>query len=436
VTASVRRQIGPLLRPLGERAFRLQFAAQATSVVGDYMVPVALAFAVFSIDSSPSALGVVLAAYSASLVVFVPIGGVWADRLPRNRVMVVADLARFAAQGAAAGLLLAGVAEVWMLAALQVVVGAGTALFRPAVTGLTPQTVSAERLQQANALLSLTASLAGIAGPTIAGVIVATVGPGWALAADSATFVVSAAFLLRIGPLPPTAERRQRFLRELADGWREVRARTWVWVSIAGFMAFQLCVLSTVFVLGPVVANRSLGGAGDWAIVAAALGVGSLIGDLLALRFEPSRPLVASRLATVAVAPLLVLLGFESPVLVLAIAAVAAGMAFTFPDTLWYTALQENVPPASLSRVSSYDWMGSSALRPLGYALVGPVAAGIGIRATFILAASIIVCLELSTLAVPSVRALRAGRARARRLGAPETEPWTQEVGPPAQVRD
>ena len=422
VTRSAGGHATALVRPLTEPRFRLQFAAQATSVVGDYMVPVALAFAVFSLDSSPSALGVVLAAYSASLVVFVPIGGVWADRLPRNRVMVAADVARFAAQGVAAALLVTGVAEVWMLAALQILVGAATALFRPASTGLTPQTVSAEHLQQANALLSLSTSLAGIAGPVIAGVIVATVGPGWALAADSATFVASAAFLLRIGPLPRTAEPRRRFFHELADGWREVRTRAWVWVSILGFMSFQLLVLATVFVLGPLVANRSLGGARDWAVIAGALGAGSLVGDVVALRFEPCRPLVASRFATLAVAPLLVLLGVESSVVVLALAAVAAGFAFTFPDTLWYTALQENVPASSLSRVSSYDWMGSAGLRPIGYALVGPVAEGIGIRATFVLAASLVVAVELGTLAVPSVRALRAGRARARPLAAPELE--------------
>jgi MFS family permease len=162
------------LAVLREREFRLLFLGQAVSWLGTGMVGVALAFAVLSVTGSASDLGFVFAARSVPLVVFLLAGGVFADRLPRRRVMIAADLARLGSQGLLAALLVTGNARLWQIVVLVTVDGAGTAFFNPAVTGLVAQTVSPERLQQANALRALTMSAGEVGGPALAGVLVAT----------------------------------------------------------------------------------------------------------------------------------------------------------------------------------------------------------------------------------------------------------------------
>src|SRR5205823_11114493 len=190
------------LGPLNEREFRLLYLARAFSLFGDGLVPVALPFAVFSIDRSPSALGFVLASRSVSLVVFLLVAGVVADRLPRKQVMIASDLVRLTAQATMAALLIGGAAKLWQLVVLVFLYGLGDAFFRPTSTGFVPETVSRNRLQQANALLVLTNSSFSILGPVVAGVLVASVGPGWALAADAATFLASALFVVQIHVIP------------------------------------------------------------------------------------------------------------------------------------------------------------------------------------------------------------------------------------------
>ena len=172
------------LDALREREFRLLFTGQIVSLLGDQMVTIALAFAVLDLTGSVSDLGWVIAAKTAPLVAFLLVGGVFADRLPRRAVMLTADLVRLGSQGAVAVLLLTHSARIWQIAVLQAVAGSASAFFNPASTGLTPLTVSAERLQQANALRGISMASAGIVGPAIGGAIV----PAWG----------------RVGPSPST----------------------------------------------------------------------------------------------------------------------------------------------------------------------------------------------------------------------------------------
>lgn len=275
---------------LKERPFRYQFLASATSVLGDNLVPVALVFAVLGLRGSATDLGLVLGVRTVFLVLFFLAGGVWADRIPRQRLMMLSDLGRAATQGLLGVLLVSGVVELWHFLVIEGVNGAFSAFFFPAATGLTPKTVSPARLQQANALLSLTYSSAAIIGPAIAGVLVATIGPGTALIVDAVTFLVSAFLLLQIR-LPEGARfiEATTFLSDLTAGWTEVRSRSWVWISILNFSHFQLIALPAFFVLGPFIADTSLGGASAWATILAAAGVGSVVGDLAAMRIEPER---------------------------------------------------------------------------------------------------------------------------------------------------
>jgi MFS family permease len=392
-------------RALRGGAFRLLFAGQAISALGDRLVPVSLAFAVLDATGSVTDLGIVLGAQTVALVLFVLFGGVWADRLPRQRVMLGSDAVRCLAQGASAALLLSGSAHVWQLAGLQALYGAAEGFFGPAATALVPQTVAADDLQQANALLGLSANAAAILGPALAGVVVATLGPGWALAGDAATFLVSAVLLglMRVEPLLAVA--RVSALSELRAGWRAFRSRTWLWVTVLYFTLFLALAYSPLQVLGPQVARSSLGGAGAWAAISTALGVGAAAGGVLGLRWRPRHPLRAAFVAFLIAGPaLFALLAAHAPLALIIVTALVDGASGTLFNAFWFTALQREVPAAELSRVSSWDYLGSLALQPLGLAASGPVAAAVGVSSTLYGAGALFLALLLAVLAVPAVR--------------------------------
>jgi MFS family permease len=404
--------LGDAISALGERRFLYLFLARSTSFLGDNIAPVALAFAVLELSDSASDLGLVLAARTLPLVLLTLAGGVWADRLPRQVLMYTSDFVRCGTQGSLAVLLLSGRARIWELIVLQLLNGSATALFRPASTGLTPQTVSAARLHHANALLTISFNSAAVAGPAVGGALVVAGGAGTAIAVDAATFLVSALFLSRI-KLPsvavPVGDRD--FFREFREGWHELRARSWLSLSIVDFALFQLIVLSTVFVLGPLVSQRLLGGVTAWAAIVTAWGAGGIVGGFIVLGYRPRRPLVSAYLVAALVSPLMFLLGVAAPIATIVVAAVIAGGAIGVAGTIWPTVLQQRVPASALSRVSAYDWMGSTALRPIGYALVGPLAVAVGIRTTLIGAAAATLFLQLAAAASPSIRRVRADAA-------------------------
>jgi MFS family permease len=294
-----------------------------------------------------------------------------------------------------------------MLIVLQALHGAAGALFNPAATGLVPQTVSPGRLQQANALLSLTASGATIAGPAAAGLLLAFLDPGWVIAVDASTFALSALFLARLR-VSATPAAPARFLADLSAGWREVRSRRWVWTSIIAFMAVQFLALPAFLVLGPLVADEDLGGATDWAAIMALVGVGAVVGDLVALRWRPARPLLAAFCVLLLGTPVLPALGVAAPVALLAALGGLWGLSVSISNTFWYTTLQEGVPQHALSRVASYDWLGSTVLRPLGFVLVGPVADVAGVSETLIAAGALTFAAYVGVLLVRDVRDVRS----------------------------
>lgn len=402
------------LGPLEERPFRLFFLGQSISLLGDGMAPLALSFAVLDLTGSASDVGYVFASRLAPLVAFLLVGGVVADRLSPRTVILASDLVRFGSQGAMAGLLVSGYAEIWHLLALQALNGAATGFFFPAVTGLAPLVVSRERLQQANALRNLAASGGEIAGPAIAGALVATVGSGWALAADAATFGTSAAFLAVVR-LPPRAPLPgQSFLRDLLEGWNEFRSRTWLWTGVVAAGLGNM-VWAAFSVLGAALSKESLGGPGAWALILSSLSAGSFVGGLVALRVRPRRPFVAAFAAYLLLAVPCGLLALHVPAAAVAAGALFAGAGLIFGNTVWETTLQQQVTPVALSRVTAYDWLGSLALQPLGFALVGPVSGALGTEATLWFAAAALVMTPALVLALPSVRGLEASRGPAPR---------------------
>ncbi len=402
------------------RDFRLVFLSQVISTVGDFFVPVAIAFAVLDLTGSVSDLGLVLFARILGQVLLFLAGGVWADRMPRERVMVASNVIRFFSQGLLGVLLVSGHAQIWQLIALQLVHGAATGVFRPAATGLTPQLVPAAQLQAANSLMFLTLSVGGIIGPAIGGVLVATIGAGWALIGDALTFAVGAVLLVRIRPLGYVPAAAESFWRSLGAGWREVRARTWLWASIVDFAAFQMIYLATIMVLGPLVAKQSLGGAGAWAIILVAFSFGTLLGNVWSMRLRPRRPLVFGWAIILLCGPSLVLLAFAAPVWAIALTEMASGLSIGVAGTLWETTVQRNVPPEALSRVAAYDWMGSTALRPLGLAIVGPIAEAVGVKETLLAAFVLTMASSVTLLLIPDMWRIRDTSGPARPAVVPD----------------
>ncbi|MBK5305087.1 MAG: MFS transporter [Frankiaceae bacterium] len=390
------------------REFRLLFAGQSVSSIGDRLVMVAMPFAVLTIPGAGlSDVGLVLGSSALTLALFVLIGGVWADRLPRQLTMLASDIVRAIAQAGTATLLITDHAHVWHLIVLQMLYGAAEAFFRPAALGLVPQVVEREEIQSANALMGLSMNVGMVAGPAAAGILVAWAGAGVALAVDAGSFVVSAAALALLKPRPVVrTEDRTSFLSELAGGWREVTSRTWVWSLILSFTAYHFLVLPSLFVLGPAVAESDRGGAAAWGIISTGFGIGAVLGSLLALRWRPSRPglVVAGALCIGATQCTIVVSPLSTIVVALLEALTGVGVAICF--TIWETALQERIPEAAQSRVSSFDYLGSLTLMPLGYLVVGPAAHLLGTKGAALAATVITLAVALAVALGRDVRRL------------------------------
>jgi MFS family permease len=398
------------LRVLGRRDFRLLFLGQGVSVLGDRMVAVALAFAVLEVGGSASEVGLVLACKVLPLAGIVLIGGVVGDRTSRRSVMIAADLARVASQGATATLLIAGVAEVWTLALFAGLTGVATGFFSPASTGLLPEVVPPEELQPANALRATAVSTGEIVGPLLAGVLVAAAGAGWAMAVDAATFAVSALCLWRLRVPGRVAQARASFLADLRDGWSAFRSRRWVWTFVVYFAVVNM-LWGAWSALGPVVADRELGGAAAWGAVLGSVGIGALFGSLLATRARPRRPLVLVALTEAVFALPLAFLAAGAPTALLACGAFLSGAGMMLGMSVWESTLQRLIPAESLSRVVSYDWFGSFLFYPIGLAAWGPVAGLIGISTSLWIAFGLFIASIAAQLAVPDTRRLRGEAA-------------------------
>lgn len=400
---------GGKLRVLREPAYRRLWIGRTTSLIGDGIAPVALAFAVLDLTGSATDLGIVLALHSLVLIALVLVGGVIADRISPRRAMLGADLTRTVSMGLIAALLLAGVAEIWELALLYAVDGAATAFFNPASNAIAPQIVPPSRLQEANALLSFSRWMGKVAGPALAGILLALGSPGSALGIDAATFAVSAACLwgVRAPGLRPEGE-SENFLAELRHGWREFSSRSWQ-VAIIVSLAFSNLIFPGAFmVLGPTVAKESLGGSSAWALIVAVWGIGGLLGGLVALNVRPRRPLLVSESCVLLFALPIFLLAIPAATAVIALGALVGGATLSLAEILYETTQAQQIPPEALSRVTAYDWLGSLALEPVGLALIGPVAAGLGISTTLWLSAVAVTLLQAAVLMVPSVRRLEA----------------------------
>jgi MFS family permease len=363
-----------VLTALRSRDFRLLWLGQSVSVIGDALVIVAIGLYVTRTTGSAADVSFVLAAYATPLVVFLLVGGVVADRFPRQLVIITSSLVRAGLHGTLAVLIATGTVRIWHMIVIGVVYGSAEAFFRPSYTALVPQTVASDDdIQGAQALGGVSNQLANLASPALATALVLGVGGAWAFGLDAATFVVSAALVSQVharerGGLRPD---RESFGAELRLGWHAVRERPWVLWTIVSVSVALLTALAPFFVLGAAISRDVYGTEAVYGLATTAFGVGTVTGALIGSRWRPRYPMRVM-VSTSILWPASVGLyaaGPARPVLypVMAVAGVGIGVG----SVLWETALAQRIPAHLLSRVSAWDWMGSLALLPLGYVLSG-----------------------------------------------------------------
>lgn len=408
-----------MTRPLQVPAFRWLFAGQVVSAVGDQFFPVAVAALVVQRGGTASELGVVLAARFASLVLFALLGGVWADRLPRVRVLRGADLLRLVAVAGLAVAAGTGAPPVPLLAALVFLVGAGEAFFRPAFGALLPTVLPAEALAPGNALSSASQHVAVVVGPALAGVLLLVTGPAPLFAVDAATFALSLATLLRVAEPPYAPAPRRRLLAEAGEGIAAVRARPWIAAVLLAASLQLLFTVAPATVLLPIVVRDAGLPASTYGLVLAVGGAGGLLSALVVGRWRPRHRGRTGMLLLIAwTAPPLALL-VEAPAVVLAAAWFVGGLGLSPFIVWWETSLQDAVPRELLARVVSLDWLCSLGLLPLGLALTGPAVSLLGRGPVLVSAAVAMALTSVLPLLVPGVRDFRTPEAAPVSASAP-----------------
>ncbi|MGW4411362.1 MFS transporter [Nonomuraea sp. NPDC004702] len=390
--------------------YRRYALARISSTIGSTVAPLGLAFAVVDLGGGATALGLVLMSGLLIFLVVTPVAGVLADRLPRLSIIVACQLVSGAAQLLAAGMVLNGAASVEALAGLTMVAGAAGAFFQPAAKGLVPQLVPpGPMLVQANALLQICFNAVAILGPGLAGLVIAAIGPGLILAWDGISFVVSAALFLTLRPSPGGRPVRRRFLADLAEGWTAFTERRWLWALTVLSMVTSSCWAAGMSVLGPIYATQHLGGAAGWGLVNSAIGVGLACGSIISLLFPPARVGLVLCAGAIPEALLLAGMAADAWLPVLAVAGALTGAAGTLNLIVWTSFLQETIPEEQLSRIVAANATLGSLLVPVAYAVTGPLADVVGVRAVLGGCGSVVVAGAVGVVSLRAVRRLRAG---------------------------
>jgi Major Facilitator Superfamily len=398
---------------LAERNFRTFYTGYVTSLLGTAMSSVAIAWAVLDSGGTATSLGYVFAAGVVAQVLLMPVAGAIADRLGRRRVMLGADVLRCGAQASLAAVLACGRPQLWVFVLLAAVRGAGEGFFTPAFTGLTVEIAPLGQLGNANALYGLAGSVTRIGGPALAGILIAVSDPAAVIGVDAASYAASvlALSMLRLPPVPHRprsgAAERPTLLRDMAEGWAELRSRTWLLVTTVQWAFFNLLTWAPWMLLGPVMGHSYLGGAAVWGAIMAAQGAGAVIAGLLSLGRRPRRPLFVANIAVFCYALPDIPMALHAAAPWVALAAFSCGVGSAVSGTFYSVAQQQQVPADKLARVSSLTTFPSYGIGVIGYAIDGPLAAAIGATTVFAIGAVYGVLSTAAVLTLPSVRAVR-----------------------------
>lgn len=390
---------GTRLSPLATPHFRYFFIGQVINRFGGSMAGVALAFAVLDIDDSASALGWVVAASSIPMVVFMLLGGAIADRLPRAVVLRGCNLVQGVAQALTATLVITGQADIWHLVVLQAVAGVVFAVSYPAFLGMVPILLPVEERKAAFLLIGQATSVVAILGPAVSGLLVATAGPGWALAIDASSYLV-AAFLLVLVRLPPgdRSQAKASVIGDFVAGWSFARQLGWVIPGATCALVFNALNSGAINVLGPVIADDTIGSEG-WGLATSAQAVGVFVAAFFLARASLTRPMKAIMCAFVLWCTPMLVLGTRVDVWLLAGAFFIGGAALSLLDLSWNLLVQEKVPEAMLSRIMAIDGFFSFVALPIGQVTVGPLAHAFGpsgVEIGFFVVAVLVACYALT----------------------------------------
>jgi MFS family permease len=397
-----------MLRPLAIRDFALLWTGMTVSLFGDGIFFVAIAWQVYELSNAPTALSVVGIAWTLPMVAFLLIGGVVSDRFDRRRVMIVSDVFRFLAVGAIGVLGLTGDLSLPILLGLVAVYGAADALFPPAFGAIVPDIVPAHLLLEANSIdMFVRTLMSRMVGPAIGGLAIGWLSVGGAFLLDAGSFAVSAVCfaLMTARPVPVRAEGSSAF-QELAEGFRFVRSRVWIWGTLLAAAVSLLAFYGPYEVLVPYIVKNLIGGsASDLGLVFAAGGLGAILAALLmGQRQLPRRHMTFMYLTWTAAAGAEAIYGFATALWHAMLAAFIAGSLSTAGLIVWMTLMQRRVPRHLLGRVTSLDWFVSIGLIPVSYALTGPIAEAVGVRETMIGAGVLGAVLTLAFLFLPGMR--------------------------------
>lgn len=391
------------LQLLREPKFRRLWLARTISILGSALTPVALAFGVLDLPGAGAReLALVVTCASVAMVATILAGGVLGDRFPRTRMLMIAETIAGISAAGVAFLFISGHATPGSIAALAILAGGAEGLLFPVLYGLVPETVSEDRLQPANALLKFSQTSAQIGGSAVAGILVAGVGAGWAMAIDALSFFI-AVFVVAGIPAVHREPSGDGMLHELRDGWRAFISFKWIWATTLAATIWIGGFHASFAILGPVVAKSSLGGAPGWALVLAAFSIGGVAGTFIATRVRPRRPMVVVTVLFQPGTVFVAMLSLPASLPWVVVSAVALGVSFSVIGVLWDTLLQTHIPRDMLSRVASYDALGSLAAVPVATALVGSVVATLGVRATLEIAAVVMLISGLEPLLVRDV---------------------------------
>lgn len=395
----------PVASRWGTRDFRLLVGGQGLSWLGDAFQPIALSFAVIASGGSATDLGLVLACGVVARLACTLVGGVWADRLRPQTIMVAADLVRAGAAGALALVYVGDHHPLPLLCGLVAVFGGAGAFFYPAMSSLKPTLVPLERRRSANATLNAVQTASLTVGPAAAGVLIAAFGAPFGFLVNALSFLASAVTVALIRARAVRAE-RVGFLSELRGGFAAVRSRDWLLWGVIAAGVYHVAN-GVVLVTVNVVALRDLGGPSALGVIAAAEGLGGVIGSVIAMRVRPSRPLVAGFVALGLMPVWVMAYVWPGTLTGVLLGAVVGYSGLMFFGVCWETAIQNHVPHDLLARVSSWDILTSFVGMPVGQALAGVLTDRFGTQPVLTACAAVILVAGVGPLAVRGTRRLR-----------------------------
>lgn len=387
--------------------FSMLVSARLISNIGNGLSPIALAYGVLSLPGADgSDLSIVMGARYLPLIIFMLVGGVFADRFQRNRIVGGSDIIGSALVAVSALSLIAGFSSVLLLAVMGALFGVLNALWWPAMSGVLPEILPKEKLQEGNAIIGLMSNIGVVFGTLLGGVIVTLTSPGWALLIDGATFFIAGLIVWNLKLDAKSRIESPGILHDLRIGWREFISRSWLVTMVIAFAFINMAFDSMISILGPLNFSDPETGPRNWSYNLAGLTIGMMIGGVIVLKFKFKHPLFVSMILVAISGIWDFALAFDLSLAISIAAGIFSGIAVEIFLVTWSTSMQTHIPEESFSRVNAYDSLGSYGFAPLGIIIAGPLAEAFSVNSILFATGSITLLASAVALSVKSVRTL------------------------------